>query len=180
MSPVAHPVGRRRQILPNGADASRLVRLALVVPMLLLLAAALALVAGCAELLDLAAQGRPVELGLTPVYLAAAAFALASVVVVVVQALRVASRVAGPEHRLRLALQRIRAGDLDFRVHLRRGDLLGELAGECNELLDWLNANPPRGVRRTGGDLVELEQMPDLPPPGAGESDVVALEEVAR
>lgn len=180
MPPVAHLDGRRRQILPNGADTSRLVRLALLVPLLLLVGAALALVATCAELLDLAAQGRPAELGLTPVYLAAAAFALASVVVVVVQALRVAARVAGPEHRLRLALQRIRAGDLDFRVHLRRGDLLGDLARECNELLDWLNANPPRGVRRTGGDTVELGVIEDVPPPALGAGDVVALEEVSR
>jgi HAMP domain-containing protein len=147
---------QRRQILPNGADDGRLVRLALMAPLGLLLAAAVALAVCCADLLDLAAQGRPAELGLGPLYLAAGLFVAASVAVVAVQSLRVASRVAGPEYRLRLALQRIRSGDLGFRVNLRRGDLLTGLARECNELLDWLNANPPSVARRVGGDTFEL------------------------
>ncbi|MFM1872696.1 MAG: hypothetical protein RL398_2118, partial [Planctomycetota bacterium] len=148
---------QRRQILPNGADDGRLVRIALLAPLILLLTAAVALAVCCADLLDLAAQGRPAELGLGPLYLAAGLFVFASVAVVAVQSLRVAARVAGPEYRLRLALQRIRSGDLGFRIHLRRGDLLTGLARECNELLDWLNANPPSGARRVGGDTFDLD-----------------------
>ena len=82
--------------------------------------------------------------------------------------LRLAGRVAGPEYRLRRALQRIRTGDLGFRVNLRRGDLLAGLAQECNELLDWLNANPPRGAH-TGTDIVEVAEFAE---PAAEEAHV--------
>ncbi|MCB9886250.1 MAG: hypothetical protein H6838_12205 [Planctomycetes bacterium] len=141
--------------MPNGGDDSRLVRMALALPLLLLLLAVVALTMFCGELLERAATGQPAELGLGAIYLLAGTFLFASAVMVAVQSLRVAARVSGPEHRLRLAMQRIRSGDVGFRVNLRRGDLLGELAQECNALLDWLNQNPP-GAVRTGGDLVEL------------------------
>ena len=91
-----------------------------------------------------------------PLVVVAAAFLFLAAAVTVVQAARVAHRVAGPEYRLRQALQRIRAGDLTFRVHLRKGDLMSGLAHECNELLEWLNANPPAGAR-TGSDLLDLQ-----------------------
>lgn len=80
----------------------------------------------------------------------------ASCVVVVFQSLHVANRVAGPERRLAQAMQRIRSGDLSFRIHLRRGDLLTPLARECNELLEWLNANPPVGAE-VGSDVVRVD-----------------------
>ncbi|MFO1077671.1 MAG: hypothetical protein U1E73_08085 [Planctomycetota bacterium] len=85
---------------------------------------------------------------------------------------RAATRVAGPEYRLVLAMQRIRRGDLSFRVHLRRGDLLVPLARECNELLEWLNRNPPQGAV-TGGDLVAVhgQDIIDLQVAGEAEDD---------
>ncbi len=159
----------RRRTLPSGADEGRLVRLALVVPLVLMLLSVAGLTLCCGALLQEAAAGRPAEVADFVVYLAAGAFLLAGAAVVAVQSMRVAARVAGPEHRLRLALRRIRAGDLGFRVHLRRGDLLGGLAVECNQLLDWLNQNPPGAVRR-GSDLVDVD--------GVGE-DHAAEEEVA-
>ncbi len=162
---------QRRQILPNGGDDGRLVRLALTLPLLLLLLAVVALTLVCGELLDRAVAGQPAALGAGTIYLVAGTFLFACAVVVVVQSLRVAARVSGPEHRLRLAMQRIRSGDVGFRVNLRRGDLLGELAHECNALLDWLNKNPP-GAVRTGGDLVEL--------PGSSEEDLAADDAVAE
>lgn len=77
-------------------------------------------------------------------------------------ALRASRRVAGPERRLVLAMRRIRGGDVSFRIHLRRGDLLTPLARECNELLDWLNRNPPAGIV-TGGDLVAMDGFDAAP-----------------
>jgi len=68
--------------------------------------------------------------------IAAACFVLASGMLVLVQSLRLANRVAGPEYRLIEVLRRIRSGDLTVRAHLRRGDLLRDLAGECNALLE--------------------------------------------
>jgi hypothetical protein len=40
-------------------------------------------------------------------------------------------------------------------VSLRRGDLLSGLAQECNELLEYLNSNPPSGAK-TGTDVVDI------------------------
>lgn len=182
MARLSWSQSKRRQILPNGADESRVVKIALVLPLLLLIAAVAVLTLCCGELLQRAATGRPAIVGSTLVYLASGAFLFASGIVVVVQSLRVASRVAGPERRLKAALQRIRTGDIGFRITLRRGDLLGDLAGECNALLDWLNSNPPGSVR-TGGDLVELAAAPEDGAIGVDDGAVaeeLSLDEVAR
>jgi methyl-accepting chemotaxis protein len=106
-------------------------------------------------LLDVA-SGRSPAVDRLGLWLAVVGFVLAAAAVIGVEALRVARGVHGPELRLRLAMQRIRDGDLGFRVTLRRGDLLGGLAQECNELLEWLNQNPPVGAR-VGSDVVEVD-----------------------
>lgn len=106
-------------------------------------------------LLGATAGSLPSGSGALPLYLTAICVLLAAGVVIVLQSSRLATRVAGPELRLIRAMQRIRSGDLAFRVHLRKGDLLGGLARECNALLDWLNANPPAGAH-TGTDLVDM------------------------
>jgi hypothetical protein len=113
----------------------------------------------CSHLLAEAESGRAAPIGTAALYVGAGCFLLASVAVVLLQAARVCHRVAGPEYRLRAALARIRSGDLTFRVHLRRGDLLTGLADECNELLEWLNRNPPSGAT-TGSDVVEVDALP--------------------
>lgn len=95
-------------------------------------------------------------------YLLAGTFLFAVGAAGFVHAAGLARRVAGPEHRLIESLRRLRSGDLTFRVCLRRGDLLGGLARECNEVLEWLNANPPRGAR-TGSDVFDVEQMEGEP-----------------
>jgi len=130
-------------------------RASIVVPLIVLAVAVVGLTLFCRAMLCGAADGQPIGSGELSLYVAAGCFLLAAGAVVVIQSVRVAQRVAGPEHRLILSLQRIRTGDLSFRVHLRKGDLLGDLAAECNTLLDWLNANPPHGAR-TGSDLVDI------------------------
>jgi methyl-accepting chemotaxis protein len=143
---------RRDGALPLGG---RLRRLALLLPAVVMCLGFGGLAFYCHRLLDEAAAGRPVRAGDAGFWLAVAGFFLACIAVVLLQSLRLAQRVAGPEWRLRRSLRRIRAGDLGFRITLRRGDLLNGMAHECNELLDWLNANPPPGVR-TGSDVVEV------------------------
>src|SRR5580765_1866000 len=130
-------------------------RMRAVAPLLVLAAAVAASTALCRSLLGTAADGEAVATGELPLYIAAACFLLAAGTVVVIQSIRFADRVAGPEYRLIQSIRRILSGDLAFRVHLRRGDLLRDLADECNKLLDWLNANPPAGAQ-TGSDLVEV------------------------
>ncbi len=119
-------------------------------------ASLLALIGYCSTLLRAAATGGAVETAGAGFWLAVGGFFVASATVVVMQAVRLARRVAGPESSLQRALQRIRTHDIGFRVALRRGDLLTDLARECNELLEWLNENPPPGVR-TGSDVVVLD-----------------------
>lgn len=135
----------------------RLLRLASLLPALVMCTGFAVLAHYCHTLLVDAAAGRPVVVGAAGFWFAIVGFFAACVVVVVMQSVRIAHRVGGPEWRLRRAMQRIRGGDLAFRVSLRRGDLLTGLAHECNELLDWLNRNPPAGTA-TGSDVVELER----------------------
>jgi hypothetical protein len=130
-------------------------RLALLLPAVIMCVGFGALALYCHRLLEGAAAGRPVRTGDAGFWLAIVGFFIACIAVVLLQSLRLAQRVAGPEWRLRRSLRRIRAGDLGFRIALRRGDLLNGMAHECNELLDWLNANPPAGGR-TGSDVVEV------------------------
>ncbi|HEX6813221.1 MAG TPA: hypothetical protein VF384_16485 [Planctomycetota bacterium] len=109
----------------------------------------------CTSLLQAAAAGRMVAIDEKVFVLVVGGFVAASAAVVGMQSVRISNRVSGPESRLLQALQRIRTGDVGFRITLRRGDLLVALADECNELLDWLNRNPPNGAH-TGGDIVEV------------------------
>lgn len=131
--------GRREGSVPL---RGRLLRLAVAMPTVAMFVSVVALVAYCRSLLNDAAAGREVVVGEAGFWLSVGGFLLTSVVVFVFQVVRMASRVAGPELRLRRSLQRIRAGDLGFRVELRRGDLLCGLAEECNLLVDWLAKRP--------------------------------------
>lgn len=129
-------------------------------PTVAMFVSVVALVVYCRALLQDAAAGREVAVGESGFWLSVGGFLLASVVVFVFQVVRMASRVAGPEFRLRRSLQRIRSGDLGFRVELRRGDLLGGLAEECNLLVDWL-AKQSQGVRsdrRVDGEVRSADE----------------------
>ncbi len=133
----------------------RLLRLAVLVPGLAMIASLVGLACYCRSLLQDAVAGRAAVVGGVGFWCAMGCFLAACGGVIVLQSVRLALRVAGPEYRLRRVLQRIRTNDVGFRVTLRRGDLLTGLAGECNELLDWLSVHPPVGAR-TGSDVVEV------------------------
>lgn len=138
---------------------------ALWLPALVIVVTSLVLTDYCRQLLNDAKQAAPGALDGFTLSFVLGGFVLASAALVMVQASRIASRVEGPERRLIQALRRMRGGDLSFRVHLRRGDPLTAVARECNELLDWLNANPPAGAR-VGGDIVDVahEQIEEVAP----------------
>jgi methyl-accepting chemotaxis protein len=146
---------RAQEVLPLATVGLR--HVALLLPVGVILVTSLVLTDYCRQLLATAGQAAPVLVDHITVTLVLGGFLLAAAALVVVQAGRVAARVEGPERRLVQALRRMRDGDLTFRVHLRRGDPLGGVARECNELLDWLNAHPPVGAR-VGGDIVEVEE----------------------
>jgi methyl-accepting chemotaxis protein len=66
------------------------------------------------------------------------AFELVAAGMLVMHALRLSHTIAGPAYRIAKSLERIRTGDFEFRVKLRKGDHLTELRDEMNLLLDWL------------------------------------------
>jgi hypothetical protein len=155
MASESEPTKQSPAVL-SAAVRGRLLRFSMVVPGVLMAASLGGLALYCHAVLTAAADGREPPIGGASFWLAVVAFFAAAAGAIVLQCVRLASRVAGPEYRLRRAMQRIRGHDVGFRVSLRRGDLLSGLARECNDLLDWLNENPPEGVR-TGGDVVEIE-----------------------
>lgn len=141
-----------------GKGATRWSFVVVGVPAVALLVGFVGLLLYCRGLLQSAAEGRDVVFGESAAWLSIGGFLVASLVVFLVQVVRLTHLVEGPEHRLQQSLRRIRAGDLSFRVSLRRGDLLQGLAQECNEVLEWLNRCPPVGAR-TGGDVVAVAEQ---------------------
>lgn len=146
----SEPRSGKQWVVPGSVS-----RVATALPGIVMICSLVSLAWFCRSLLVEAAAGRTANVGGIGLWAAVGGFLFAAGAVVMVQSLRLVNRVAGPEYRMRRALQRIRDGDVGFRIALRRGDLLTGLARECNDLLEWLNKNPPPGVR-TGSDIVEV------------------------
>jgi methyl-accepting chemotaxis protein len=70
---------------------------------------------------------------------------------VVVQALRVSHRVEGSAYRMIKSMQRVRQGDLDFTVTLRKKDHLHEVADELNLLIGWIRTHLPAASAAAAG-----------------------------
>jgi methyl-accepting chemotaxis protein len=83
---------------------------------------------------------------LFPLFLALVLLILSAGGLVALQAVRYSHRIAGPSYRLLQSLERIKRGNLEFRVDLREGDELQELADGINSLMDWLAEHPPQGI----------------------------------
>ncbi|MEZ5964386.1 MAG: hypothetical protein R3F56_11115 [Planctomycetota bacterium] len=146
---------RRRTLIVNEPLQKRIIVAVSLIPTIGLALATLIVAVFCRRLLGEALE-QDVELpSLVPLFVSILGFTLAAGAVVVFQALRFSHRIAGPAYRLIRSMERVRSGDISFRVNLRRGDHLTEVAAEMNNLIDWLNENPPSGVR-TGTDLVRV------------------------
>lgn len=104
-----------------------------------------------AELRDLGGDAPPM-IGLVA---ATAAFALGISGMLIWIALQQSHRIAGPTRRLEASIQRIRSGDLDFRVTLRDGDELTSLARELNELIDVLQEKERVDVEDDAAETAE-------------------------
>lgn len=159
---------RRRVLVADEALQRKIIFGVALVPTIGLALCALTVAVFCRDLLAEAAV-REIELtSLVPLFLAVLGFTLAAGAVFVFQALRFSHRIAGPAYRLVQSMRRIQAGDISFRVSIRRGDHLTDVVAECNRMLDWLNDNPPAGVR-LGSDMVrvgrEVEAVEALPEP---------------
>lgn len=139
---------RRKILIVNSAAQKRIVLAITLFPSIALASSTMVVAVFCRRLLGEAARAEVELPSLMPLFVAMLAFVAASGVVILVQALRFSHRVAGPSYRLMKSLERIRGGDIGFRVKLRQGDHLGEVAEELNRLLEWLNANPPAAITR--------------------------------
>lgn len=152
---MANPINRRKSLVVNKAVQRRIVMAVVLVPTVGLAFTTLVVAIFCRRLLTESLAIDSELPSLIPLMLSVLAFFVVCSVVMAVQGLRFSHRIAGPAFRLCRSLERIRSGDIGFRVTLRRGDYLTEVAEELNETLDWLNANPPAGVR-TGSDVFEV------------------------
>jgi len=94
--------------------------------------------------------------GVDALWIWSVALAVAVLGALLVEVANIVRRFRRPEQQVRLAMQRIRAGDVGFRIARRRGEPLGRLVHECNDLLEWLNRNPPDGAR-VDRDVFELD-----------------------
>jgi methyl-accepting chemotaxis protein len=146
---------RRRILIVNEPLQKRIILTVSLIPTIGLSVCTLIVAVFCRRLLGEATEHDVALPSLVPLFFAILGFTVASAAVVVFQALRFSHRIAGPAYRLVKSMERIRTGDISFRVNLRRGDHLTEVATEMNNLLDWLNENPPAGVK-TGTDLVRV------------------------
>tara|TARA_R110002072_G_scaffold4174_2_gene29445 strand:+ start:29841 stop:30326 length:486 start_codon:yes stop_codon:yes gene_type:complete len=144
---------RHRNVGLHGFAAKAMVlRIAVIVAMCI---AAAWFAAECVSHLQALASGAaPSADGLV---VSASVFVTSLVVVLLAEVANFTRRFHRPEQQVRAAMQRIRAGDVGFRVALRRGEPLSRLLHECNGLLEWLNRNPPGGAR-LDADVFEIDR----------------------
>ena len=149
------PIDRRKSLVINKQMQKKIIFAICLFPAISLSVATLIVAVFCRKLLSEAMMTEAGLPSLVPLFLFLLGFTIVSGAIVIHQALRFSHRIAGPAHRLIQSIDQVREGDISFRVDLRQGDHLTELADSFNQLLDWLNENPPAGVK-TGSDVVQL------------------------
>ncbi len=133
-------------------------------PTLALAATTILLAVFCQKLTDEALLA-DIELpSLVPLLITVMGFVLVSVMFLLYNALKISHRIAGPIYRICKCIQRIRSGDASFEITLREGDHLEEVRDELNQLLDWLNENPPPGLKLRASQAVS-EPTPEKQDP---------------
>ncbi|MEZ5990107.1 MAG: HAMP domain-containing protein [Planctomycetota bacterium] len=137
---------RRSRILVDRPFQYRVLSSLTTIPLLTLVLATLGVAFLGARVLE---EARSAEGGfgsLLPLCLALVALLVSAGVLVTLQALRYSHRIAGPAYRIQRSIDRVLRGDLCFRIQLRDGDELAELAETFNRLLDHLERHPPSGA----------------------------------
>lgn len=129
---------RRTRLVVNRPLQRRIVFGISMVPILTLVGATLAVAVLTGQVLDEARSAEENLPTLGPLFVSLFLFIVAAGAVVVIQALKYSHRIAGPMYRLIKSMERIRQRDLSFRVSLRSGDELTELADELNDVMDFL------------------------------------------
>ena len=152
------PIPERRKTIVVNAPVQRRITLAItLVPAIALAMTSLVAAIFCQRLVH-EAQRFDVELAnVLPLLCTLLVFVAVSGAVILLQAVRVSHRIAGPAYRITMSLRRIREGDLDFTVRLRKGDHLTEVADELNSVLAKLRADRAAAA----GDAPAAEPAPE-------------------
>ncbi len=157
---------RRKRLIVNKPLQKKIIFGVSFVPLLALVGATLAVSVLASRVLDEAGAQQVNLPTLAPMFLALFVFILAAGGVVVLQALRYSNRIAGPQYRIVRSLKQVRTGDYTFRIRLRKGDELSELAEELNCLLAWLEEHPPEGIDRvpSTAEVLSAKNEPEESP----------------
>ena len=140
------PRDPRHKLLVDHGKQYRIMSGLSTLPLLTLIGATVAVALLGSRVLNEARSTDAEITSLLPLFLALILLILSAGCMVALQAMRYSHRIAGPSFRLLQSIERIKRGNLEFRVELREGDELQDLAEGINELLDWLEQHPPRGV----------------------------------
>lgn len=160
---------RRKKLVINKPVQRRIILGVTIVPMMALVAATIAVAVLTGQVLDEARVAEQSLPTLSSLFVSLFLFIVAAGATVVISALRYSNRIAGPMYRLCKSMREIRDGDVSFKVKLRKGDDLTEIADEVNALIAWLREHPPAGV--------ELKLEPDVE--AAAEASMPSVEDVA-
>lgn len=136
---------RRRKLVVNKPMQGRMMLSMALIPAAALIGIAILTAIYASRVTDEALATDSELPNLMPLFYLVIAFEVMAGVIMVINSLRVSHTVAGPAYRICKGIERMRGGDLSFKVSLRNGDHLTEIRDELNKLLDWLNENPPQG-----------------------------------
>lgn len=138
---------RRKRLIVLPGLQRRLILSAAVWPLIMLSAAAGLVAMGCLVVALQAEEAQTVLPGLALLEWAFAGLFLVAASVILGQALVFSHRIAGPIYRFQLSLDRVTAGELGFRIQLRKKDFLQETAEHFNSMLDALEKRTADGTR---------------------------------
>ncbi|MEZ5963605.1 MAG: hypothetical protein R3F56_07140 [Planctomycetota bacterium] len=125
------------------------------------------IVAALCQRVNNEAAAADVELAsLVPLFTAFALFVFASGGAVVLQALKISNRIAGPQVNMRRVVDRVLAGEHDQRVHLREGDFMMSAAEDINRLIAHFTADSATAAvsQTTGADVDDVAAPPVAAP----------------
>jgi len=158
---MVKPQNRRRQIIVNKKYQNRIVFAISWPPALCLVLTSLAIGVFCWNL-SVEALEADVELtSLAPLFLTTISFLVLAAGFQFFSALKFSHDLAGPTVNIARVLKSVRDGDLSARIHLRKRDLVQDVAEEINALLDWLEDHPQLKTADGAVQTPEAAQTPE-------------------
>jgi methyl-accepting chemotaxis protein len=142
---------RRKSVIVDASAQARMVLGLSVLPLAVILVAAIAMWYFGNRLFAEAKDGNADLPSLGAVTMTQYLFVVATGALAVIQAVRYSNRVIGPAMRIKRTLLQIRAGDLGTPIKLRKGDALTDVADELNRLMEHLRRSTPAAPSASTG-----------------------------